>query len=60
MDEAERDGIRLERNGRVILFLEVESSHSTCTALLLVLDLGKKGASSTDGKLQVFYVGTIV
>jgi len=26
MDEAERDGIRLERNGRVILFLEVESS----------------------------------
>ena len=26
MDKAERDGIRLERNGRVILFLEVKSS----------------------------------
>ena len=26
MNEAERDGIGLERNGRVILFLEVESS----------------------------------
>ena len=39
---------------------ELLSHHSTYTALLLVLDLGKKGESSTDGKLQVFYVGTTI